>query len=127
MATNGGFLTGHHEGFIAGADAGWKAGYQRALRDTGAAPIGPTPELIDVEYVPPVKADLNEKLADLRKEDKISVRAFNCLNRESIYTIGDLANQTEADLWDIRNIGQKTVDEIKALLASRDLELKGAE
>ena len=58
---------------------------------------------------------------------ELSVRALNCLKREGIHTLGDLLECTEEDLMDIRNFGQKSVDEVKDKLVEMGLELKTKE
>ena len=49
---------------------------------------------------------------------ELSVRAFNCLKRANIHTIGDLTGKTEDELGKIRNLGKKSVDEILEKLKS---------
>ena len=46
--------------------------------------------------------------------------------RDSIHTVGELAECTESDLLDIRNFGQKSINEVKIKLASLGLTLKDA-
>ena len=41
-----------------------------------------------------------------------------------IHTVGELVSRTEADLLDIRNFGQKSIDEVKIKLAGMGLSLK---
>ena len=42
----------------------------------------------------------------------LSVRAHNCLSRAGVKTVGDLLRMSEEDLFQVRNLGRKTVDEI---------------
>ena len=42
------------------------------------------------------------------------MRSYNCLKREGINTVGDLVQKSESELMDIRNFGQKSIDEVKA-------------
>src|SRR5436305_11787620 len=58
------------------------------------------------------------------EEMDLTVRSYNCLKREGIHTIGELVGRSEADLLDIRNFGQKSIDEVKAKLAGMGLQLK---
>lgn len=51
-------------------------------------------------------------------ELELSVRAFNCLKRAEINTIGELTDQTEDELTRVRNLGKKSVDEIKEKLSN---------
>ena len=55
-----------------------------------------------------------------------SVRSYNCLKRQEIHTVGELAECTESDLLDIRNFGQKSINEVKVKLAGLGLTLKDA-
>ncbi|PID97316.1 MAG: DNA-directed RNA polymerase subunit alpha [Actinomycetales bacterium] len=65
-------------------------------------------------------ADLALPIEDL----DLTVRSYNCLKREGIHTVGELVGRSEADLLDIRNFGAKSIDEVKAKLASMSLALK---
>ena len=58
------------------------------------------------------------------EELNLSVRSYNCLKREGINTVGDLVQKSEAELMDIRNFGQKSIDEVKAKLSELGLSLK---
>jgi DNA-directed RNA polymerase subunit alpha len=57
----------------------------------------------------------------------LSVRALNCLKREGIHNLGDLLECTREDLMDIRNFGEKSVDEVIEKLESMGLHLKQKE
>ena len=46
----------------------------------------------------------------------LSVRAFNCLKRAEINMIAQLTDKTEDELTRVRNLGKKSVDEIKIKL-----------
>ena len=54
----------------------------------------------------------------------LTVRSYNCLKREGVHTVGELVGRTESDLLDIRNFGQKSIDEVKVKLHSLGLSLK---
>jgi len=58
------------------------------------------------------------------EELNLSVRSYNCLKREGINTVGDLVQKSEAELMDIRNFGQKSIDEVKAKLEELGLGLR---
>jgi DNA-directed RNA polymerase subunit alpha len=45
---------------------------------------------------------------------ELTVRSYNCLKREGVDTIGQLATMTEEELMNIRNLGMKSVDEIRS-------------
>jgi DNA-directed RNA polymerase subunit alpha len=53
----------------------------------------------------------------------LSVRSYNCLKREGVATVGELVDKTEQDLLDIRNFGQKSIEEVKQKLAEMGLSL----
>jgi DNA-directed RNA polymerase subunit alpha len=65
-----------------------------------------------------------EDLARPIEELNLTVRSYNCLKREAIHTVGELITRSEADLMDIRNFGQKSIEEVKEKLAELDLTLK---
>jgi len=67
-----------------------------------------------------LQADLNLPIEDL----SLTVRSYNCLKREGIHTVGELVSRSEQDLMDIRNFGQKSIDEVKLKLAELGLTLK---
>ena len=53
----------------------------------------------------------------------LGVRAYNCLDGESIRTVGQLVAWKEPDLLRVRNFGQTTLDEIKSKLVEIGLDL----
>jgi DNA-directed RNA polymerase subunit alpha len=53
----------------------------------------------------------------------LTVRSYNCLKREGVTTVGELIQKSEEDLLEIRNFGQKSIDEVKAKLEDMDLGL----
>ena len=58
------------------------------------------------------------------EELNLSVRSYNCLKREGINTVGDLVQKSESELMDIRNFGQKSIDEVKLKLEELGLGLR---
>jgi len=68
----------------------------------------PKSELYDVEF----------------EELELGVRAFNCLRRVGIETIGDLLSKTEGELGAIPNFGRKSIEEVKEVLATQGLSLR---
>ncbi|TMK19431.1 MAG: DNA-directed RNA polymerase subunit alpha [Actinobacteria bacterium] len=82
--------------------------------DAQALTLGPAPE--DVAQA--------SALAMPIEEMDLSVRSYNCLKREGVGTVGDLIQRTEQDLLDIRNFGQKSIDEVKAKLQAMGLGLR---
>jgi DNA-directed RNA polymerase subunit alpha len=60
------------------------------------------------------------------EELSLSVRSYNCLKREGINSVGELIQRTEQELTDIRNFGQKSIDEVKMKLDELGLSLREA-
>jgi DNA-directed RNA polymerase subunit alpha len=54
----------------------------------------------------------------------LTVRSYNCLKREGITSVGELVQKSEEDLLEIRNFGQKSIDEVKAKLEEMGLGLR---
>lgn len=54
---------------------------------------------------------------------ELTVRSANCLKAENIYYIGDLIQRTETELLKTPNLGRKSLNEIKEVLATRGLTL----
>ena len=62
---------------------------------------------------------LGEAVDDL----ELTVRSANCLKAENIYYIGDLIQRTETELLKTPNLGRKSLNEIKEVLAAMGLHL----
>jgi DNA-directed RNA polymerase subunit alpha len=58
---------------------------------------------------------------------ELTVRSYNCLKREGVDTIGQLATMTEEELMNIRNLGMKSVDEIRSKLLELDYPIESEE
>lgn len=72
----------------------------------------------------PVEAVLSNELATPIESMDLSVRSYNCLKREGINTISELVALSEHQLMNIRNFGQKSVDEVRDKLVEMGLSLK---
>jgi DNA-directed RNA polymerase subunit alpha len=66
---------------------------------------------------------LREALARPIEELPLSARAVNALKNAEIHLVVDLAQKTEADLEQVKNLGEKSIDEIKTALAALGLSL----
>jgi DNA-directed RNA polymerase subunit alpha len=78
-----------------------------------------------IEIGPRFEVEVTGEGLDIRIEElELTVRSFNCLKREGINTLAQLVNLTEHQLMNIRNFGQKSVDEVLEKLAERELQLK---
>ena len=58
------------------------------------------------------------------EELDLSVRAYNCLKRQGVNTIGQLTECSEGDLMNVRNFGAKSIEEVKDKLIDMGLNLK---
>ena len=56
----------------------------------------------------------------------LSVRSYNCLKRAGITKISELLQKTEDEIMNMRNLGKKSVDEIKEKLLERNLSLRAS-
>ena len=63
------------------------------------------------------------KLAMTIDELDLSVRSFNCLKRANINTVADLINKTGEDMMKVRNMGKKSLDEVRKKLEMMGLSL----
>ena len=77
--------------------------------------------LIDMVY--PLSAPMNENLWRLVDEIQMSVRSAHCLQQADIKYIGELVQKTESDLLKIKHFGQRSLAEIRELLAEMGLQL----
>ena len=53
----------------------------------------------------------------------LSVRSYNCLKRANINTVADLARKSEEDMMKVRNLGRKSLEEVKKKLIELGLAL----
>jgi DNA-directed RNA polymerase subunit alpha len=54
---------------------------------------------------------------------ELSVRSYNCLKRAGINTVAELVQKSEEDMMKVRNLGRKSLDEVKKKLAELGLSL----
>ena len=101
---------------------------EQAIRDAAAilveqlrvfATLEGTAPTIEEKRSPQVDPILLRPVDDL----ELTVRSANCLKAENIYYIGDLIQRTETELLKTPNLGRKSLNEIKEVLASRGLTL----
>jgi DNA-directed RNA polymerase subunit alpha len=90
--------------------------------------INLTDEIEDVEIMVEVEEEEKDKILDTTIEElELSVRSSNCLKRAGINTVEELVDKTEDDLMKVRNLGKKSLQEIKDKLDELELELKDNE
>ena len=66
-----------------------------------------------------------EKALEMTIEElELSVRSFNCLKRAAINTVEELTHRSEKDMMKVRNLGKKSLDEVKHKLEELDLSLR---
>jgi len=69
--------------------------------------------------------DIDDEVLNKSVDDfGLSVRAKNCLAQLNIKTIGDLISKTEAELMGVKNFGSTSLDEIRQVLDSLELDLR---
>ncbi|MBQ9615801.1 MAG: DNA-directed RNA polymerase subunit alpha [Selenomonadaceae bacterium] len=74
---------------------------------------------------PEEPVDDTSKVMEMTIEDlDLSVRSFNCLKRASINTVADLSAKTEEDMMKVRNLGRKSLEEVKKKLEELGLSLR---
>ena len=78
-----------------------------------------TPVSSETARIPQVDPILLQPVDDL----ELTVRSANCLKAENIYYIGDLIQRTETELLKTPNLGRKSLNEIKEVLATKSLTL----
>ncbi len=66
-----------------------------------------------------------EKALEMTIEElELSVRSFNCLKRAAINTVEELTHRSEEDMMKVRNLGKKSLDEVKHKLEELGLSLR---
>lgn len=58
------------------------------------------------------------------EELDLSVRSYNCLKRAGINTVQDLTNKTESEMMRVKNLGRKSLEEVKNKLTDFGLSLR---
>lgn len=72
--------------------------------------------------------ETGNKFQNMTIEDlELSVRSYNCLKRANIQTVEELTQKTEEDMMKVRNLGKKSLKEVKEVLNSYGLGFKSYE
>jgi DNA-directed RNA polymerase subunit alpha len=93
------------------------------LRDHFAPLSSAAPEVDEEADAAAGEAYLRESLGKTLEELALPQRAVNALKGADINLVVDLAQKTEADLGEVKNLGDKSIDEIKTALAALGLSL----
>ncbi|TFD99369.1 MULTISPECIES: DNA-directed RNA polymerase subunit alpha [Jeotgalibacillus] len=87
--------------------------------------VGLTNEAQNAEIMVEKEEDQKEKVLEMTIEElDLSVRSYNCLKRAGINTVQELANKSEEDMMKVRNLGRKSLEEVKAKLDELGLGLR---
>ncbi|MGE5553239.1 MAG: DNA-directed RNA polymerase subunit alpha [Betaproteobacteria bacterium] len=82
----------------------------------------------DVEIMVEKEEEQKNRLMEMTIEElDLSVRSYNCLKRAGINTVEELTRKTEEDMMKVRNLGRKSLEEVKQKLAGLGLSLREAE
>ena len=87
--------------------------------------IGLGSEVNEMDFMVEKSEARKEKALEMTIEElELSVRSFNCLKRASINTVQELTQRTEEDMMKVRNLGMKSLVEVKNKLTELGLSLK---
>ncbi len=82
----------------------------------------------DVEIMVEKEEEQKNRLMEMTIEElDLSVRSYNCLKRAGINTVEELTRKTEEDMMKVRNLGRKSLEEVKVKLAGLGLSLRESE
>ena len=80
---------------------------------------------MNMEVMSETQSDTSNKVLDMTIEElDLSVRSYNCLKRAGIQTVQDLAAKSEDDMIKVRNLGKKSLKEVKEKLVELGLGFK---
>ena len=97
----------------------------RILQEHLSLFINLTHDVSDVEIMIEKEEEQKDKILETTIEElELSVRSSNCLKRAGINTVEELTEKSEEDLMKVRNLGRKSLQEIKERLAELNLSLK---
>lgn len=87
--------------------------------------VGMTDEAQTAEIMVEKEEDQKEKVLEMTIEElDLSVRSYNCLKRAGINTVLELASKSEDDMMKVRNLGRKSLEEVRAKLDELGLGLR---
>ncbi len=87
--------------------------------------ISLTEDADEIEVMQEKEDDERHKLMEMTIEElDLSVRSYNCLKRAGINTIAELVSKTDEEMMKVRNLGKKSLEEVKTKLAAFGLSLR---
>lgn len=90
--------------------------------------IDMTDSMSQVEIMVEKEDDVKEKVLEMTIEElDLSVRSYNCLKRNKVNTVEQLTQFSEQDMLQFKNLGKKSLDEVKSKLEELELGLKPSE
>jgi len=90
--------------------------------------VGLTEDVGPVEMTVEKTDDGKNKALEMPIEElDLSVRSYNCLKRAGINTVGELINKTDEEMMKVRNLGKKSLEEVKQKLGALGLSLRESE
>ena len=85
-------------------------------------------ETSNIEIMVEKEDEEKDKILETTIEElELSVRSSNCLKRAGINNVEELINKTEEDLLKVRNLGNKSLEEILGKMKELGIELKKSE
>ena len=83
---------------------------------------------INMDVMSEATKESGNKVLDMTIEGlDLSVRSYNCLKRAGIQTVQELAQKTEDEMIKVRNLGKKSLKEVKEKLQELGLAFKNVE
>jgi len=84
-----------------------------------------TNEALPMEIMVEKEETQKERLLEMTIEElDLSVRSYNCLKRAGINTVHELTSKSEAEMIKVRNLGRKSLEEVKQKLIDLNLDLR---
>ena len=98
------------------------------LFQTGTAASSSMVTVVGSSETAPVEEPVQAGPGSVSIDDlDLSVRSNNCLRRAGINTVDELVQKTEEDMMKVRNLGRKSLDEVKKKLADLGLALRNSD
>ena len=98
------------------------------LFQTGTAASSSKVTVVGISETDPVEEPVQAGPGSVSIDDlDLSVRSNNCLRRAGINTVDELVQKTEEDMMKVRNLGRKSLDEVKKKLADLGVALRNSD